>query len=80
MGHDHQHVVAATDAGEVMSIPSATVFFEVIRLLRQMPRRYQAYATFAAEFWSDEKLETAARNGDVPGTPGVLTPEGTSVQ
>jgi hypothetical protein len=62
------------------AIPDAAVFFEAIRLLRAMPRRYQAYATFAAEFWSDEKLVTAVRNGDVPGKNGVLMPEGTSVQ
>lgn len=61
-------------------IPTAESFFEAVRLLRQMPRRYQAYATFAAEFWTDEKLETAIRNGDVPGNSGTLMPEGASVQ
>jgi hypothetical protein len=63
-----------------MSVPSAAVFFEAIRLLRMMPRRWQSYASHAAEFWSDERLQKAELNGDVPGQNGALTSERTSVQ
>jgi hypothetical protein len=80
MGPRHFHVVPSAHSGEVMSIPSAEVFFETIRLLRTMPRRWQSYASHAAEFWSDERLQKAEINGDVPGQNGALTPEGTSVQ
>jgi hypothetical protein len=50
----------------------ATNFFDVVHLLRQLEPRYQLMALFAAQFWSDEKLEAAERNGDLPGRDGEL--------
>jgi hypothetical protein len=47
-------------------------FHHVVRLLREIPAEYRVMVLHAAMFWSDEKLETAAANGDLPGNPGAL--------
>ena len=47
-------------------------FYRIVKILRALPPRYQHLALFAAEFWSDEQIEQAAINGDLPGQPGAL--------
>jgi hypothetical protein len=55
-------------------------FHHVVALLRRMGPRYQLMALYAAQFWSDEKLETAAANRDLPGRPGEVKPKAETVQ
>jgi hypothetical protein len=37
-------------------------------------------ALYAADWWTEEKLEAAEANGDLPGRPGEIKPKATSVQ
>jgi hypothetical protein len=57
-----------------MTKSKAPDFHHVARLLRQMEPRFQLMALYAAQFWSDERLEGAERAGDVPGRPSELNP------
>ena len=47
-------------------------FHHVVRLLKQMAPEYRVMALHAAMFWSDERLDEAVVNGDLPGRPGEL--------
>jgi hypothetical protein len=47
-------------------------FYRAVRLLRGMSPDHAVLALFAAMFWSDEKLDLAESNGDLPGGPGEL--------
>jgi hypothetical protein len=66
-------------SGEVMADESPN-FHHVVRLLRAMGPRYAMLAVYAAQFWSDEKLDDAEREGDLPGRPGEAKPKLTLVQ
>lgn len=49
-------------------------FFHAVHALRRLPQRYRLMAVYAADWWSEEKLETAEANGDLPGRLGELKP------
>jgi hypothetical protein len=49
-------------------------FHYVVRQLRAIPERYRILALYAATYWSDEKLDQAERDGDLPGRPGEIKP------
>jgi hypothetical protein len=55
-------------------------FHHVVQLLRQLEPRFQLMALYAAQFWSEEKLEDSAVNGDLPGRPGEIKPKATPLQ
>lgn len=55
-------------------------FFSAVRLLRAMHPRFAMMALYAAQFWSDEKLDDAELAGDLPGRPGAVKPDAVSVQ
>jgi hypothetical protein len=60
-----------------------TEFVGIVRRLREIDPRWRFMAVFAAEFWSDERLEAAAVNGNADalfGRPGELAPDRASVQ
>jgi hypothetical protein len=48
------------------------VFYSTVRLLRALPERYRVMALHAAMFWSDDRLNAAELNGDLPGHLGEL--------
>jgi hypothetical protein len=47
-------------------------FYQVVRLLRDMAPDHAVLALFGAMFWSDEKLDLAESNGDLPGGSGEV--------
>jgi hypothetical protein len=47
-------------------------FHRAVHLLRTLPPEYRVMALHAAMFWSDEKLDEAESNGDLPGRAGEL--------
>jgi hypothetical protein len=50
-------------------------FYKIVRLLRTMSEENRHRALYAAMFWSDDKLDGAERNGDLPGQPGEMKPD-----
>jgi hypothetical protein len=51
-------------------------FHFVVRLLRAMPARNRLLAVYAAEYWSDDRLDDAERDGDLPGRPNEVAQRG----
>ena len=62
------------------SVGSDPNFYRAVRLLRGMAPDVAHMALFSALFWTDEKLDAAAVNGDLPGGPGFAVPEGLTKQ
>jgi hypothetical protein len=62
------------------TIPSNAEFYAAVHRLRALSPRWKLIALYAAEHWSNERLDVAEANGDVPGCPGELVPDGRSVQ
>ena len=55
-------------------------FHELVRVMRAIGPQQTALADYAARFWSDERLEDAERDGDLPGRPGEVKPKASPLQ
>lgn len=47
-------------------------FYAAVRLLRALPEQYRVMAPHAALFWSDDRLNAAEMDGDLPDQPDDL--------
>ncbi len=47
-------------------------FFRAVRALRTLDPCIQHMASYAAQFWSEDRLMAAEANGDLPGNDGLL--------
>jgi hypothetical protein len=63
-----------------MAEETAANFYQIVRTLRRIGPRYAMLAVYAAQFWSDERLDDSEKAGDVPGRPGEFKRSAASVQ
>jgi hypothetical protein len=55
-------------------------FYVAVRLLRALGPRHALLAVYAAAYWSDEKLDSDEREGNVPGRPGEFPSKDSPLQ
>ncbi len=66
---EQDHIDAFPSTGETAMTGS---FYAAVRLLRALPEQYRVMALHAAMFWSEDRLNAAEMNGDLPGQPCEL--------